>query len=124
MEARLQVDGRELLRQLLQDHLDLRARRETRPAAVIGAGGVARGGAETGRERKLTTVFGQVQTQRVAYGARGHADLHPAARPVAGPTSLLTGKDVEVKWTANDGPSGGKQWEHLPARGAVALVLK
>ena len=82
MEARLQVDGRELLRQLLQDHLDLRARRETRPAAVIGAGGVP-GGAEAGRERKLTTVFGQVQTQRVAYGARGHADLHPAARPVA-----------------------------------------
>jgi hypothetical protein len=61
MEARLQVDGRELLRQLLQDHLDLRARRETRPAAVIGAGGVARGGAETGRERKLTTVFGQAR---------------------------------------------------------------
>src|SRR5215203_4154326 len=78
LEARLEVDGRELLRQLLQDHQDLRAERETRPAAVIGAGGVARGSAEAGRERKLATVFGDVQVRRVAYRARGHADLHPA----------------------------------------------
>src|SRR5215218_1760872 len=78
LEARLQVDGRELLRQLLQDHQDLRAERETRPAAVIGAGGVARGSAEAGRERKLATVLGDVQVRRVAYRARGHADLHPA----------------------------------------------
>ena len=78
LEARLEVDGRELLRQLLQDHLDLRAERETRPAAVIGAGGMARGSAEAGRERKLATVFGDVGVRRVAYRARGHADLHPA----------------------------------------------
>jgi hypothetical protein len=32
--------------------------------------------------------------------------------PVTRPKSLLTGKDVKVEWTANWGPSGGKQWEH------------
>lgn len=36
LEARLQVDGRELLRQLLQDHLDLRAQREPRAAGWSG----------------------------------------------------------------------------------------
>ena len=32
LEERLQVDGRELIRQLLQSHLDLRARDERRAA--------------------------------------------------------------------------------------------
>src|SRR6266542_1680377 len=78
LEARLQVDGRELLRQLLQDHLDLRAQREPRLTEVVGAEGVARGSAEAGRERKLATVLGDVAVRRVAYRERGHADLHPA----------------------------------------------
>jgi hypothetical protein len=78
LEARLQVDGRELLRQLLQDHLDVRAQRETRLTEVVGADGVARGSAEAGRERNLATVFGDVAVRRVAYRERGHADLHPA----------------------------------------------
>src|SRR6266496_4088772 len=78
LEVRLQVDGRELLRQLLQDHLDLRAQREPRLTEVVGAEGVARGSAEAGRERKLATVFGDVAVRRVAYRERGHADLHPA----------------------------------------------
>jgi hypothetical protein len=78
LEARLQVEGRELLRQLLQDHLDVRAQRETRLTEVVGADGVARGSAEAGRERDLATVFGDVAVQRVAYRKRGHANLHPA----------------------------------------------
>jgi hypothetical protein len=78
LEARLQVEGRELLRQLLQDHLDLRAQRETRLTGVVGADGVARGSAEAGRRRDLATVFGEVQVRRIAYRARGRADLHPA----------------------------------------------
>lgn len=78
LEARLQVEGRELLRQLLQDHLDLRAQRETRLTGVVGADGVARGSAEAGRRRDLATVFGEVEVRRLAYRARGRADLHPA----------------------------------------------
>ena len=78
LEARLQVDGRELLRQLLQDHLDLRAQREPRAAGVVGADGVTRERPEAGRERGLATVFGEVRVRRTAYRARGHADLHPA----------------------------------------------
>jgi hypothetical protein len=46
LEERLDVEGRELLRQMFQDHLDLRAQREPRLEAVVGANGVTRGSVE------------------------------------------------------------------------------
>jgi hypothetical protein len=78
LEARLQAEGRELLRQLTQDHLDLRAARETRLEQVVGADEVRRAHAETGRTRGLATVFGPVTVRRITYRERGHASLHPA----------------------------------------------
>jgi len=78
LEARLQVESRELFRQLLQDHLDLRAQRERRLDEVVGADGLPRGNAEAGHQRGLATVFGEVQVRRIAYRARGYANLHPA----------------------------------------------
>jgi hypothetical protein len=78
LEARLHVDGLALLRQLLQDSLDLRAQREQRLYEVADVNGVSRGTAEPGRERILATMFGDVVVCRIAYRARGHADLHPA----------------------------------------------
>ncbi|MCA1676750.1 MAG: hypothetical protein LC799_32775 [Actinobacteria bacterium] len=78
LEARLQAEGRELLRQLTQDHLDLRAARETRLEQVVGADEVGRGHVETGRTRGLATVFGPVTVRRSTYRAPGHASLHPA----------------------------------------------
>jgi hypothetical protein len=56
LEDRLQVESRALLRRLLQDHLDLRAVRESR-VTVIGADGAPRGRVETGHTRGLATVF-------------------------------------------------------------------
>lgn len=43
LEARLEVQGRALLCQLLQDHLDLRAHHEARIVAVADAQGIPRG---------------------------------------------------------------------------------
>jgi hypothetical protein len=71
LEDQLTVRGRELLRQLQQDHLDLRAVREERLAAVVGDDSVARRHAEPGHARSLATVFGQVTVQRIAYRAKG-----------------------------------------------------
>jgi hypothetical protein len=68
----------DLARQAVQDHLDLRAEREELLADVVDADGVARGRAETGRERVLATIFGDVVVDRIAYRERGHSDLHPA----------------------------------------------
>jgi hypothetical protein len=77
LEDQLDAAGRELLRQLLQDHLDLRAQRETR-AVVVDAAGLAHGAVEAGHARALETVFGQVEVRRLAYRRRGHPNLHPA----------------------------------------------
>jgi hypothetical protein len=78
LEERLHTDGLALLRQLLQDSLDLRAVREERLDEVVDADGHPRGTAERGHERGLATRFGQVSVARVAYLARGRANLHPA----------------------------------------------
>ena len=76
MEDRLQVESRALLRRLLQDHLDLRAVRESR-VTVIGADGAPRGRVETGHTRGLATVFGPVKVGRIAYRTPGRPNLHP-----------------------------------------------
>jgi hypothetical protein len=78
LEERLHTEGLALLRQLLQDSLDLRAVREKRLVEVIDAGGRRRGVAEGGHERGLATRFGPVTVTRIAYRARGRANLHPA----------------------------------------------
>jgi len=69
--------GRELVRRLLQDHLDLRAQREER-VQVKAVDGVTHGSVEAGHTRALTTVFGTVRVERLAYRHRGSANLHPA----------------------------------------------
>lgn len=78
LEARLEVQGRALLCQLFQDHLDLRAHTEARIDAVTDAQGIPRGAVETGHPRRLTTVFGEVEVRRRAYRRKGQANLHPA----------------------------------------------
>jgi hypothetical protein len=77
LEDRLDTEGRGLLCQLLQDHLDLRAQRETR-VAVVDADGMTHGAVEAGHARRLATVFGEVDVTRLAYRRRGHPNLHPA----------------------------------------------
>ncbi|MGZ6640037.1 MAG: ISKra4 family transposase, partial [Solirubrobacteraceae bacterium] len=78
LEERLDRDGRELLRRLLDDHLALRAVREQRLEQVTGDEGVVRTRVESGHERALETVFGTVTVERLAYRAPGMGNLHPA----------------------------------------------
>ncbi|CAN5115966.1 hypothetical protein BH20ACT16_BH20ACT16_05120 [soil metagenome] len=78
LEAMIDRDGRELLRLLLQDHLDLRAARETRLDGVTDADGIDRRSAERNHDRVLATVFGEVTVRRIAYRSRGARNLCPA----------------------------------------------
>lgn len=55
LEEQLSVRGRQLQRQLAQDHFDLRAVRERRLPAVAGHDGVMRIHAEAGHRRVLAT---------------------------------------------------------------------
>lgn len=77
LEAQLDTRGRELLRQLLQDHLELRAVREER-IVVHDRDGTRRPRTEAGHARVLATIFGEVTVTRLAYRAVGEVNLHPA----------------------------------------------
>jgi hypothetical protein len=83
LENLLDTRGRELLRQLLQDHLDLRALREERalrtdPGPVPDVRGCPHAHVETGHHRVLATVFGTVVVRRCALRARAARNCYPA----------------------------------------------
>jgi hypothetical protein len=78
LEARLTVDLREVVRQLYQDHLDLRAAKEQRLCDVVGARAAHYGAVETDHVRPLETVFGGVTVTRLAYRHRGEENLYLA----------------------------------------------
>jgi hypothetical protein len=78
LEARLETQGRELVRRLFQDHVDLRAVREERVEGVADDMGMPRGTVETAHRRPLATVFGEVTVERFAYRRRGYPNLYPA----------------------------------------------
>ena len=75
--------GREVQRQMVQDHLDLRAAREEENARehgtpAVGADGITRTRVETGHRRLLSTLFGTVQVRRCAWRRPGAGNLYPA----------------------------------------------
>jgi hypothetical protein len=76
LEDQLDVRGRELLRRLFQDRLDLTAVRDERRHDVTGEDGVVRTRAEKGRTRPLVTRFGQVSVSRIAYRSPGRSNVH------------------------------------------------
>jgi hypothetical protein len=70
-------------RQLLQDHLDLRAAREEQAARehhapAAGADGITRTRLGTGHGRLLATLFGMVRVTRCAWRRPGAPSLYPA----------------------------------------------
>jgi len=75
LERALDAQGRELIRKLLQAHLDARAAaRAAEP--VRDADGVTRAAGQV-HTRELETIFGTVTVTRVGYGAEGEPSLHP-----------------------------------------------
>lgn len=77
LEDELSARGRELMRQLYQDHLDLRASREQQ-MRVVAADGRAHASVQADRERRVATVFGEVTHTRMAYRRHASPNLHPA----------------------------------------------
>ena len=83
LEELVDERGRELQRQLLQDHLNLRAAREEqqareRRAHVTGTDGITRTRLETGHGRLLATLFGTVRVPRCAWRSPGTGNFCPA----------------------------------------------
>jgi hypothetical protein len=83
LEELLDERGREVLRQLLQDHFDLRAAREEQQAReqrapATGPDGITRTRLEPGHGRLLSTLFGTVQVTRCAWRKPGAPNYRPA----------------------------------------------
>ncbi|MBC8504109.1 MAG: ISKra4 family transposase [Chloroflexi bacterium] len=75
LERELEKKGRELMRALLQEHLDNRGPGQC-DDPVEGADGVKRPRIRP-QQRELETVFGTVSVERAGYGQEGVASLHP-----------------------------------------------
>ena len=75
LERELEKRGRELMRQLLQDHLDQRGSGESEDP-VQGVDGTRRTQVRM-HERKLETIFGTVTVNRAGYTQEGEESLHP-----------------------------------------------
>jgi hypothetical protein len=78
LERVLKTDGRDLLRQLLQDHLDLRGVREQEAPRlhVVGDDGIGRPH-QRDATKGLATVVGDVTVPRIGYSARGATSRFP-----------------------------------------------
>lgn len=77
LEEHLLAEGRQVLRQVAQDRLDQLAAAEPRRVEVRDAAGVAHTRVERGHARRLTTVFGPVTVERMAYRAPRARNLYP-----------------------------------------------
>jgi len=75
IEEFLETEGRELLRRLLQGHLDYRAANETIWESLEGHDGIMRSHHRQGCQTHLETLFGDVTVTRHAYSAPGKASL-------------------------------------------------
>lgn len=75
LERELEGKGRELLRKLLQAHLELRQPGKTVEAVRDAAGTPLE--PTTVHERSVESIFGTVEVARTGYGAAGTASLHP-----------------------------------------------
>src|SRR5919106_3039664 len=88
LERELEKRGLELMRTLLQAHLDVRGPGEAL-GPVAGSEGVAREQKRV-HERGLETIFGEVQVQRLGYGAEGVDSLHPLDADLNLPAELYS----------------------------------
>jgi hypothetical protein len=75
LEDLLETRGRELMRLLLQAHIDDRGPGDA-AAPVKGADGVDRNHPRM-HDRELPNLFGSVRVKRLGYGADGVESLHP-----------------------------------------------
>jgi hypothetical protein len=67
VEMGLDVKGRQVMREVLQGYMDLRAASEEEHEEVVGADGVGRRHRRRGQKRTVGTIFGEVEARRVRY---------------------------------------------------------
>jgi hypothetical protein len=77
LEAIVQAEGSELLRRMVQGHLDQRSAQEPIRVRVVGEDGTPRTHRREACRRRLETRFGEVIVTRRGYGGRGLDSVFP-----------------------------------------------
>jgi hypothetical protein len=126
LEELLAERGRAVLRQLLQDHLDLRAAREEQAAReqrspAVGADRIPRPRLETGHGRLLATMFGTVQVTRCAWRCPGAGNLHPADAVLSLPASRHS--HTLARLAAQEAVRGSFETAHTAITGRCGPVI-
>ncbi len=139
LEELIEAAGREMLRCLLQDHLDLRAAREEADLAArlqAGERPAGRNRLERGHSRALATVVGTVTVRRCALRAAGEPNIYlaDAALSLPGRHSLGVRRRAVLEavrssydttksavWSRCGPVAGKRQLEQLVARAAVDI---
>ena len=130
LERQLEGMGRELLRKLLQAHLDMR-----QPGQAVEPVHDAAGTPLTPtplQERSLESIFGAVEVARTGYGAAGTSSLHPLDGALNLPPekySLEVRRRVAMEAAKNSFDEGMKTLEmytgaHVPKRQFEELTIR
>jgi hypothetical protein len=83
--------GRELVRLLLQAHLDARGEGDVGEAIIVHSPeGPMRLGYKRRHSRPVLTLFGEVHVTRMGYGAPGHQAIHPLDRELRLPGRIYS----------------------------------
>ena len=130
LEREIEKRGRELMRLLLQAHLDVRGPGEA-AGPVEGSDGIVRE-QERLHERGLETIFGEVQVRRMGYGAEGADSLHPMDGALNLPVEKYSHevqRRVAIEAAKNAFDEGVRTLEtytgaHIPKRQFEKLVVR
>ena len=130
LERQLDTMGRELMRKLLQAHLDLRQPGKAQEEPVQDARGTTLE-ATAAHTRSLESIFGTVEVTRTGYGAEGTPSLHPLDGALNLPRekySLEVRRRVAIEASKSAFDEGVKTLEgftgaHVPKRQFEELVV-
>jgi hypothetical protein len=124
LESMVQAQGSELLRRLLQGHLDQRGSEEPLRERVVGADGNARTQRREGCKRRLETRFGEVIVTRRGYGGRNLESVFPLDAELNLPPDKYSHGLREVMVQEVVGGSFDEAVEHLAHAGGGRMAKR
>jgi hypothetical protein len=124
LEAMVQAEGGELLRRLIQGHLDQRSVEEPIHERVVGEDGVARTHRRESCKRRLESRFGEVIVTRRGYGGRGLDSLFPLDAQLNLPPDKYSHGLREVLVAEVVGGSFDEAVEHLARAGGGQMAKR
>jgi hypothetical protein len=124
LEAMVQAEGSELLRRLIQGHLDQRSVEEPIRECVVGEDGIARTHRREGCKRSLETRFGEVIVTRLGYGGRTLDSVFPLDAQLNLPPDKYSHGLREMLVEEVVGGSFDKAVEHLARAGGGRMAKR